>query len=84
MGRIHEQVTAYDEKEYLTYKVPVVIGHTGYDLPQAEKKEKALRNIRLLEQELKNWAGMPEHMPMNWSRMQSIRNRKRQHMPKMR
>ena len=53
-GRIHEQVTAYDEKEYLTYKAPVVIGHTGYDLPQAEKKKKALRNIRLLEQELKS------------------------------
>ena len=53
-GRIHEQVTAYDEKEYLTYKAPIVIGHTGYDLPQAEKKKKALRNIRLLEQELKS------------------------------
>lgn len=49
-GRIHEQVTAYDEKEYLTYKAPVVIGHTGYDLPQAERKKKALRNIHLLEQ----------------------------------
>lgn len=53
-GRIHEQVTAYDEKEYLTYKAPVVIGHTGYDLPQAERKKKALRNIHLLEQELKS------------------------------
>lgn len=53
-GRIHEQVTAYDEKEYLTYKAPVEIGHTGYDLPQAERKKKALRNIHLLEQELKS------------------------------
>ena len=53
-GRIHEQVTACDEKEYRTYEAPVVIGHTGYDLPKKEKKAKALRNIRLLEQELKN------------------------------
>ena len=53
-GRIHEQVTAYDEKEYRTYEAPVLIGHTGYDLPKKEKKAKALRNIRLLEQELKN------------------------------
>lgn len=53
-GRIHEQVTAYDEKEYRTYEAPVFIGHTGYDLPKKEKKAKALRNIRLLEQELKN------------------------------
>ena len=45
-GRIHEQVTAYDEKEYRTYEAPVVIGHTGYDLPKEEKKAKALRNIR--------------------------------------
>ena len=52
--RIHEQVTAYDEKEYRTYEAPVLIGHTGYDLPKKEKKAKALRNIRLLEQELKN------------------------------
>ena len=39
-GRIHEQVTAYDEKEYRTYEAPVVIGHTGYDLPKKEKRQK--------------------------------------------
>ena len=53
-GRIHEQVTACDEKEYRTYEAPVVIGHTGYDLPKKEKKAKALRNIRLLEQDRKS------------------------------
>lgn len=39
-GRIHEQVTACDEKEYRTYEAPVVIGHTGYDLPKEEKRQK--------------------------------------------
>lgn len=39
-GRIHEQVTACDEKEYRTYEAPVVIGHTGYDLPKKEKRQK--------------------------------------------
>lgn len=39
-GRIHEQVTACDEKEYRTYEAPVVSGHTGYDLPKEEKRQK--------------------------------------------
>lgn len=48
------------ESGYRTYETPVVILHTGYDLPEQQKKEKAERNIRLLEQELKQlgWAGM--------------------------
>lgn len=61
-GRIHEQVTPLRgaESGYRTYETPVVILHTGYDLPEQQKKEKAERNIRLLEQELKQlgWAGM--------------------------
>lgn len=52
VGRIHEQVTAIYRKEYTTYQAPVVIRHTGYDLPEAERKKKAARNIRLLEREL--------------------------------
>ena len=54
-GRIHEQVTSLHgaESGYRTYETPVVILHTGYDLPGQQKKEKAKRNIRLLEQELK-------------------------------
>lgn len=51
-GRIHEQVTAIGEKSYETYEAPVVILHTGYDLPEKERKQKAERNIRLLRQEL--------------------------------
>lgn len=51
-GRIHEQVTAADGSAYDTYQAPVVIEHTGYDLPEKARKEKAQRNIRLLKQEL--------------------------------
>ena len=57
-GRIHEQVMPLHgtEQSYETYETPVVILH---DLPEQQKKEKAKRNIRLLEQELKQlgWDG---------------------------
>ena len=41
-GRIHEQVTPLHgaESGYRTYETPVVILHTGYDLPEQQKKEK--------------------------------------------
>ncbi len=52
-GCIHEQVTAINSKGYETYEAPVVILHTGYDLPENERRQKAERNIRLLRQELK-------------------------------
>ncbi len=51
-GRIHEQVTALDGGAYDMYQAPVVIKHTGYDLSEEARREKAQRNIRLLEQEL--------------------------------
>lgn len=51
-GRIHEQVTALDGRGYVTYQAPVVIEHTGYDLPEVERKKKAERNISLLKREL--------------------------------
>lgn len=51
-GRIHEQVTALDGTEYATYQAPVMIRHTGYDLTEEERKQKAERNIHLLLQEL--------------------------------
>ena len=50
-GCIHEQVTAMNGEEYETYQAPVVILHTGYDLPENERKQKAERNINLLQQE---------------------------------
>lgn len=52
-GKIHEQVTASDGCSYDTYLTSVVIEHTGYDLPEEERKKKAKRNITLLLQELK-------------------------------
>lgn len=51
-GRIHEQIVRYDGKQYDTFKAPVTIIHTGYDLTEKEKKAKAKRNISLLEKEL--------------------------------
>lgn len=51
-GRIHEQVEAVQGGDYETYCVPLVIRHTGYDLPEEQKRKKAYRNIALLEQEL--------------------------------
>lgn len=51
-GCIHEQVTAMNGEEYETYQAPIVILHTGYDLPENERKQKAERNIKLLQQEL--------------------------------
>lgn len=51
-GRIHEQVTAQDGREYETYQTPVVILHTGYDLTLEQRRQKAERNAVLLEREL--------------------------------
>lgn len=53
-GRIHEQVVSVKGNNYETYMLPVRIGHSGYDMPEKELKEKAQRNIRLLDLELKN------------------------------
>lgn len=52
-GKIHEQVTKFSGKFYDTYQAPVVIVHTGYDLPKEKLKEKAQRNKKLLVEELK-------------------------------
>lgn len=51
-GRIHEQVMALDGSEYETYQAPVTIFHTGYDLPEEQRKAKARRNFVLLKKEL--------------------------------
>lgn len=51
-GRIHEQVEAIQGGDYETYVTPLVIGHTGYDLPEDLRREKAFRNIHLLKEEL--------------------------------
>ena len=51
-GRIHEQITPLGGGEYKTYRAPVVIEHTGYDLTEEERRKKADRNIALLKREL--------------------------------
>lgn len=51
-GRIHEQITPLGDGEYKTYRAPVVIEHTGYDLTKEERRKKADRNIALLKREL--------------------------------
>lgn len=51
-GRIHEQLTTIDGSGYETYQAPVVILHSGYDLPEDERRKKAERNINLLKKEL--------------------------------
>lgn len=51
-GRIHEQVVASDGSKYETYQAPVTLLHTGYDLTLEQRKQKARRNIILLEKEL--------------------------------
>lgn len=51
-GRVHEQVMALERKDYEVYQLPVVFLHSGYNLTEEKRKEKAQRNIRLLKQEL--------------------------------
>lgn len=53
-GRIHEQVTPLEGNSYEMYQLPVVFLHDGYDLTEEKKKEKAQRNIRLLQIELEH------------------------------
>ena len=53
-GRIHEQLVHADsgDGKVVTYQTGIQIDHTGYLLSVDEKREKAQRNIRLLEQML--------------------------------
>lgn len=55
--RIHEQITpkkaSWDEKVVLyTFKMPVMVEHHGYDLPQDEMLLKQERNLQLLQSAL--------------------------------
>lgn len=51
-GRIHEQIVKKDGSNYDTYKIPIVLEHTGYDGDVAFIKEKTERNISLLLKDL--------------------------------
>ena len=53
-GKIHEQfepLSADIQKKY--FRTPVIATHVGYDGPEEEMRAKSLRNITLLEEELK-------------------------------
>ena len=58
-GRIHEQLVANDKMSYQTYIAPVEVEHCGYMLTEEEKKQKARRNIGLLEEVLKEQGDDP-------------------------
>lgn len=53
-GKVHEQITPSLER--LNYKLinsDLVIHHIGYDISKDGKKQKALRNLKLLEEDFK-------------------------------
>lgn len=52
-GRIHEQLVANNNTSCQTYIAPVEAEHSGYFLTEEQKKNKALRNIGLLKEVLK-------------------------------
>lgn len=58
-GRIHEQVSCKQKGSALYEEVPVVIGHSGYNGTEDEKRLKAGRNIKLLLQDLEEYGKDP-------------------------
>lgn len=60
-GSIHEQPTSFVEgtTELPYYDAPLLCTHVGYQLTEAERKQKALRNIKLLEKELAKYPDDP-------------------------
>ncbi|AFH50274.1 Glycosyltransferase [Ignavibacterium album JCM 16511] len=53
-GRVHEQITPSLEKlNYRFIHSDLIIHHIGYDISEEGKKQKALRNLKLLEKDLK-------------------------------
>ena len=51
-GKIHEQVVAVDSSPYDTYDAPVLVMHDGYYGTAKQRKLKAERNRKLLEEEI--------------------------------
>lgn len=53
-GIIHEQVRLRepDRYTYETYQIPLILNHSGYNGSEESLREKALRNISLLEKDL--------------------------------
>ncbi|MBQ5850365.1 MAG: glycosyltransferase family 2 protein, partial [Lachnospiraceae bacterium] len=51
-GSVHEQIVSCDGKNFETYEAPVEYKHVGYDGDENQLRDKAMRNIALLEKEL--------------------------------
>lgn len=51
-GTVHEQLVPVDVSSKRVYDAPISLLHVGYDIPEEKMREKCLRNITLLEQEL--------------------------------
>lgn len=58
-GRIHEQIVPFDEGMAETYVAPILLNHIGYDGSVDFRKEKTLRNIRLLTRTLEEEGSDP-------------------------
>ena len=50
------------DTSYDTYRTPIVILHSGYDLTLEEKKQKAKRNLVLLQKELEDLKNADEEI----------------------
>ena len=60
-GIIHEQVRLREPDRYTygTYQIPLILNHSGYNGNEETLREKALRNISLLEKDLEAHPGNP-------------------------
>ncbi|MCH5262962.1 MAG: glycosyltransferase [Lachnospiraceae bacterium] len=60
-GIIHEQVRLLDTERYSygTYQIPLILNHSGYSGSEGSMREKALRNISLLEKDLETHPDNP-------------------------
>lgn len=60
-GIIHEQVRLRDRDRYTygTYQIPLILNHSGYNGNEESLREKAMRNIFLLEKDLETHPDNP-------------------------
>lgn len=60
-GIIHEQVCLREPERYTyeTYQIPLILNHSGYNGSEEALREKAMRNISLLEKDLEIHPGNP-------------------------
>lgn len=60
-GIIHEQVRLRepDRYTYETYQIPLILNHSGYNGSEESLREKAMRNISLLEKDLETHPDNP-------------------------